>query len=130
MDFSLALSPAPNETSQATVWAVPMAHAWESWSDARAYDGTATILQPQALPLYDGISMHAMLALFTEPVPLLRSKSCRRPGSARMAQDFAQVVARCAGEWRHSGHRQSESRLVLALGRGTSDATTACPIIR
>ncbi|MGH7880753.1 MAG: 4Fe-4S dicluster domain-containing protein, partial [Candidatus Binataceae bacterium] len=67
VDFSLALSPAPNETSQATVWGIPMVHSWETWSDARAYDGTATILQPQALPLYDGISMHEMLALLAEP---------------------------------------------------------------
>ena len=67
VEFSLALTPTPNETSAAAVWAVPMAHAWESWSDARAYDGTATILQPQALPLYDGIDVHTMVALFTEP---------------------------------------------------------------
>ena len=65
--FSLTLTPTPNETSHASVWAVPMAHAWETWSDARAYDGTATILQPQALPLYGGIGMHTMLALFAQP---------------------------------------------------------------
>ena len=69
VEFSLTLSPTPNETSNETVWAVPMAHAWESWSDARAYDGVATILQPQALPLYDGIDIHTMLALFAGSTP-------------------------------------------------------------
>ena len=29
VEFSLALTPTPNETSEAAVWAVPMAHAWE-----------------------------------------------------------------------------------------------------
>src|SRR3984893_3094582 len=52
VDLSLTLTVSPNETSQATTWAVPMAHPWE-WSDGRAFDGTATILQPQALPLYN-----------------------------------------------------------------------------
>ena len=91
VDFSLALSPAPNETSQATVWGIPMAHVWETWSDARAYDGTATILQPQALPLYDGISMHEMLALLTEPVPSTALEVVQATWKPRMAQGFAQV---------------------------------------
>ena len=64
VDFSLTLTAAPNETSQLTDWAVPMAHAWETWSDARAFDGTATILQPQALPLYNGTSMHTDAGAF------------------------------------------------------------------
>ena len=33
VDFSMTLTAAPNETSNATVWGVPMAHAWETWSD-------------------------------------------------------------------------------------------------
>ena len=41
-----------DETARATTWFVPKAHEWESWSDARAYEGTVTILQPQALPFY------------------------------------------------------------------------------
>ena len=64
VEFSLALSPAPDETTDAATWFVPMTHAWEAWGDARAFDGTATILQPQALPLYDGTSPHEMLELF------------------------------------------------------------------
>ena len=52
--FSLALSRALDETSEAVTWAVPMTHEWEDWSDARGHDGTATIIQPQALPLYGG----------------------------------------------------------------------------
>ncbi len=69
VSFSLTLTPIPSETSHATVWAVPVAHSFEGWSDARAYDGTATIVQPQALPLYNGTSIHTMLALFMDPSP-------------------------------------------------------------
>ncbi len=67
--FSLALAERADETARKTTWFVPMTHAWESWGDARAHDGTATILQPQALPLYGGISPHEMLGLFMQAAP-------------------------------------------------------------
>src|SRR5262249_11604353 len=35
-------------------WHVPDAHYLESWGDARAFDGTVTILQPLIAPLYGG----------------------------------------------------------------------------
>ncbi|MBV8804833.1 MAG: TAT-variant-translocated molybdopterin oxidoreductase [Sinobacteraceae bacterium] len=62
--FSVDLSLHQDETFDATTWSVPMAHAWEGWADARAYDGTATVLQPQAMPLYEGVSAHQILGLF------------------------------------------------------------------
>ncbi len=65
--FSLALSQGPDETARAAKWFVPMTHAWEAWSDTRAFDGTASIMQPQSLPLYDGTSAHEMLALLEGP---------------------------------------------------------------
>jgi MoCo/4Fe-4S cofactor protein with predicted Tat translocation signal len=66
--FSIALSPAPDETFSAATWSIPMTHPWETWGDARAYDGTATILQPQALPLYGGFSPQQMLAMFDDSI--------------------------------------------------------------
>jgi anaerobic selenocysteine-containing dehydrogenase len=89
-DLSLTLTVSPNETSQATTWAVPMAHPWETWSDGRAFDGTATILQPQALPLYNAVSIHTMLALFTEPVPAATLEAVQATWKTRMGEDFAQ----------------------------------------
>ena len=64
--FSLALATRADETARAVTWFVPQAHPWEDWGDALAYDGTATIMQPQALPLYGGISAHELLGLFME----------------------------------------------------------------
>ncbi len=65
--FVLALAPSADETMQAATWAVPQTHDWESWNDARAFDGTATIMQPQALPLHGGWSAHALLSLLSTP---------------------------------------------------------------
>jgi molybdopterin-containing oxidoreductase family iron-sulfur binding subunit len=69
VDFTLAVDVARSETTQQALWFVPIRHAWEDWSDARAFDGTATILQPQALPIYGAASVHQVLALLTEPAP-------------------------------------------------------------
>ncbi|MGH6847979.1 MAG: TAT-variant-translocated molybdopterin oxidoreductase [Methylocella sp.] len=119
VDFSLALSPVPNETSQATVWSVPMAHVWETWSDARAYDGTVTILQPQSLPLYDGISMHAMLALFTEPAPPAPLELVQGTWQSRMGQGFAQAWhdALASGAVPNSASPKAEVSLRTDAGR-------------
>lgn len=54
-----------DETSEFCHWHIPEAHALETWSDARAYDGTASILQPLIAPLYGGKSAHEVLAVFT-----------------------------------------------------------------
>jgi len=53
-----------DETSELCQWHIPEAHFLETWSDARAYDGTATIMQPLILPLYFGRSVHELLAAF------------------------------------------------------------------
>src|SRR5206468_1478590 len=55
-----------DETSELCQWHVPEAHFLETWSDARAYDGTVTIMQPLILPLYFGRSVHELLAAFTD----------------------------------------------------------------
>ncbi|NKB88557.1 MAG: 4Fe-4S dicluster domain-containing protein [Acidobacteria bacterium] len=43
-----------NETSELCHWHVPENHFLESWGDARAYDGTVTLVQPLIEPLYLG----------------------------------------------------------------------------
>ena len=44
-----------------------MAHYLESWSDARAYDGTISIIQPMIDPLYDGRTVHDVLQVPLDP---------------------------------------------------------------
>ena len=52
-----------DETARLCHWHIPQAHFLESWSDLRAFDGTATIQQPLIAPLYKGRSPHELLAL-------------------------------------------------------------------
>ncbi|HEY0796733.1 MAG TPA: TAT-variant-translocated molybdopterin oxidoreductase [Acidisarcina sp.] len=55
-----------DETGVAAHWHVNGAHYLETWSDARAYDGTVSIVQPMIEPLYDGKSAHDILQSFLE----------------------------------------------------------------
>jgi molybdopterin-containing oxidoreductase family iron-sulfur binding subunit len=77
--FSVSLARYDDETAVACKWRIPAVHEYESWSDARAFDGTVTILQPQARPLYGGRAAHEILAV------LLGDTS---PDSYKLLRDF------------------------------------------
>ena len=59
-----------DETSAACQWHLPEAHYLEAWSDARAFDGTITIMQPLIQPLYRGRSAHEVMGMLS-PDPQL-----------------------------------------------------------
>lgn len=106
--FSLTMAMAPTETAGLTHWSVPQRHGFEDWSDGRAFDGTATILQPQAQPLYDAISPHTLLSLLRGPAPV----------GSRDA-----VRATCAAAWGES----LDTRWHDSLAAGLVD-DTAVPV--
>ncbi len=57
------------ETGAKATWHLPLAHFLESWGDAQAWDGTASVMQPIILPLFGGrpvVSLLAQLAMETE----------------------------------------------------------------
>ncbi len=59
--FRAQLGMYTNETAAWCHWHVPAAHYLESWSDARAYDGTASIVQPLIAPIYSGKTPHEVM---------------------------------------------------------------------
>lgn len=61
--FRVHLAQDFDETSFRSHWHVPCAHELESWGDARAFDGTATIRQPLIAPLYGGRTAHDLVAV-------------------------------------------------------------------
>jgi len=54
-----------NETAELCHWHVAGTHELESWGDARAYDGTVSIIQPLISPLYNGKSAIEFVALLS-----------------------------------------------------------------
>jgi MoCo/4Fe-4S cofactor protein with predicted Tat translocation signal len=74
LDFGAALKKAAtrvhvglfeDETAAQCHWQVPSTHFLEEWSDARAHDGTASLVQPLIAPLYQGRSLHEVVAVFS-----------------------------------------------------------------
>ncbi len=57
-----------NETAELCQWHVNEAHYLEAWGDARAYDGTVSIVQPLIAPLYNGKSAYEFAALLAGQV--------------------------------------------------------------
>jgi len=95
-----------NETSQICHWHIPMAHYLESWGDARAHDGTVSIVQPLIAPLYEGKTAYEMLALFSDnydqkPYDMVRNYWSGQPrngvstgsGSDRVSSDAGKMPA-------------------------------------
>ncbi|MEW5729843.1 MAG: 4Fe-4S dicluster domain-containing protein [Pseudomonadota bacterium] len=71
LDFRSALVRVPlkihaglfdDETAALCDWHVPLAHALEEWTDLRAPDGTATIVQPLIDPVFGARRRHEILA--------------------------------------------------------------------
>jgi len=54
-----------NETAELCQWHVNQAHELEAWGDARAYDGTVSIVQPLIAPLYSGKSALEFVGLLS-----------------------------------------------------------------
>jgi len=54
-----------DETAELCQWHVPATHELESWGDARAYDGTVSIIQPLIAPLYNGKSAIEFMAMLS-----------------------------------------------------------------
>jgi molybdopterin-containing oxidoreductase family iron-sulfur binding subunit len=103
-----------DETSHRSHWHIPESHFLESWSDAVAYDGTPSIIQPLIAPIYDTRSAHEVLAALTDNPDLSGYQVVRqfwqiqRPG-----EDFEQF-------WEQSLHDG-----IIAGGLTTAAAKTA-----
>jgi Fe-S-cluster-containing dehydrogenase component len=95
-----------DETALACETFAPLTHYLESWGDARAYDGTVSLIQPLVRPLVDARSVPEILAsLAGDP----------HPDGHRLLHDF----------WRHA-RGLSEVEFEDALRRGFI-AGTALP---
>jgi MoCo/4Fe-4S cofactor protein with predicted Tat translocation signal len=63
---SVQLSGYFDETAQHCKWHVGESHFLEAWGDARAFDGTLSVVQPLIAPLYYTRSAHDVLAAFSD----------------------------------------------------------------
>ena len=86
-----------DETSALCHWHIPEAHFLEAWSDARAFDGTASIVQPLIAPLYDGRSAHEVLGAFSASPEASGHDLVRATWQSKLGGDFEEA-------WRKALH--------------------------
>ena len=87
-----------DETSAQCQWHVNETHYLEQWGDARAFDGSAAIVQPLVEPLYHGHSAHDVVTVFTNRPErttrdVVRDYWKTQPQAA--GQDFEKFWRRC-----------------------------------
>jgi molybdopterin-containing oxidoreductase family iron-sulfur binding subunit len=88
-----------DETSALCHWHIPEAHFLESWSDARAFDGTVSIVQPLIAPLYEGKSAHEFLGAMTRKPERPAYDAVRDFWRSQRPADFDNTWRR----WLHEG---------------------------
>jgi len=110
-----------NETTRVSQWHIHGSHYLESWGDARAYDGTSSLVQPLIAPLYGGRTAHEVVAVFSDTPQMTPYEAIttywRQSGKA--SGDFDSTFRR----WLHDGVIPNTASPVRALTpRGASPA--------
>ncbi len=77
-----------DETGQIAHWHIPAAHYLESWSDARAYDGTVSVVQPLIDPLYGGRTAHDVFQTLLDEPQLSAYEAVRATWKNTIKGDF------------------------------------------
>jgi MoCo/4Fe-4S cofactor protein with predicted Tat translocation signal len=79
-----------DETGANCHWHIAETHYLESWSDARAYDGMVSIVQPLITPLYTGKSSHELIAAMINQAGKSSYDIVREYWKTRLGENFEQ----------------------------------------
>ena len=85
---SIQLSTHFDETSDHCVWHIAESHFLETWGDARAFDGTVSVIQPLIAPLYHTHSTREVLAAFSDKPGVTNFDAVRDRLKAANSGDF------------------------------------------
>ncbi|HZD90578.1 MAG TPA: 4Fe-4S ferredoxin [Pseudolabrys sp.] len=90
--FSVQMGLHDDETGAVCHWHLPLTHPLEAWSDLRAFDGTASVVQPLIRPLYDTRTAHQLIAYLNGEVA---------PSSYDLVRETWQT------DWQHAPHQSN-----------------------
>src|ERR1035438_256182 len=100
-----------DETGELAQWHIPAAHYLESWSDARAYDGTVSIVQPLIDPLYGGRAAHDVFQLLLNEPMLSAYEAVRETWKPVIKGDFELGWRKTLHQGWIAGTRSEERRV-------------------
>ena len=103
-----------DETSEWCLWHVPEAHFLEAWGDARAYDGTVSIMQPLIAPLYRGRSALEFLTAFTDTP---------EKSGYDLLRDYWRTQPQMSGDFEHTWRRAVHDGIIA--GTAAKEKTVA-----
>jgi molybdopterin-containing oxidoreductase family iron-sulfur binding subunit len=102
-----------DETAQLASWHLPLAHFLESWGDARAFDGTASIVQPLIMPIFGARSdvsfLGGLLGLGTD--------------DKKLVEETWSALSVSGKTWRRALHDG------VVAGVGAGRAAVAAPVV-
>jgi MoCo/4Fe-4S cofactor protein with predicted Tat translocation signal len=110
-----------NETARRSTWFVPRAHYLESWGDARAYDGTTSIVQPLIEPLFAGRTVDEVLAVIAGAAQPAGHELVRDHWRAQATGDFEAFWERAL----HDGVIQGTAQPSVAVTASWAGASAA-----
>src|SRR5690606_24723635 len=97
---------------------IPEAHYLEQWSDARAFDGTASIVQPLIAPLYGGKSHHEVVAALLGDAGAKAYELVRAYWKTRASGDFEKFWTRALNDGVIAGTASAAKRLSVRAESG------------
>ena len=121
------LSSYQDETSALCQWHVPEAHFLESWSDARAFDGTASIVQPLIAPLYGGKTAHEVVAALTSQPERSSYEIVRDYWKDKLGPDFEAAWRRALHDGVIAGTAFAPKAIGPRLLAGSAEARQSPP---
>jgi len=132
LNFAKAISKAKNkirlglyddETAQACNWFIPVTHSLEEWGDARAFDGTYSVIQPLIAPLYEGKSASEILCtLAGKPVHGYDLVKTTWRNSGLVTGDFEKEWRRIVHDGLLKGSGSKPTTVVTSLSASTLTA--------
>ncbi|HEY2828962.1 MAG TPA: TAT-variant-translocated molybdopterin oxidoreductase [Thermoanaerobaculia bacterium] len=97
--FRANLSSHYDETAMLCQWHVPEVHYLETWGDARAHDGTVSIIQPLIAPLYNGRAAVEVIGALIGGMDQTPYDSVRNYWKTKVGGDFESQWRK----WLHDG---------------------------
>jgi molybdopterin-containing oxidoreductase family iron-sulfur binding subunit len=119
--FRAHLSPYYDETSLRCHWHLPETHSLETWGDARAHDGTVSIIQPLIAPLYNGRSVHEVLGALIGGLDQTPYQTVRAYWQTQGANDATWR------KWLHDGVIAGSALPLIGVSAAPPPAMTAQP---
>jgi MoCo/4Fe-4S cofactor protein with predicted Tat translocation signal len=117
-----------DETAEYCTWHLAESHFLETWGDARAFDGTVSVIQPLIAPLYHTVSARQALAAFSDKPGVSDYDAVRdRLKAARPTADFEKFWRVTLNDGVVAGSSFAPINISIKMNAASLPATDSAP---